>query len=163
MTPGPARFLARGRCGDAAGRSSCSCDPLGVKSVVHTLAAARARPETPRALPVRRRLVRILGFHVGVWAVQLASLSAGLGLDPAALGATITVAAAAGLVTLFAGVSYRGVYLALAAVMAAGLLATLFAAIPAPPLQAGASAGRRAPHPAGPRVWRIPRCCSPSR
>ena len=57
---------------------------------------------------------------------------------------------------LGAGVSYRGVYLALAAVMAAGLLATLFAAIPAPPLQVGASAGRRAPDPAGPRVCRIP-------
>ena len=57
---------------------------------------------------------------------------------------------------LRAGVSYRGVYLALAAVMAAGLLATLFAAIPAPALQAGASAGRRVPRPAGPRVWRIP-------
>ena len=48
-------------------------------------------------------LFGILGFHVGVWAVQLASLSAGLGLDPAALGSTITVAATAGLVTLFAG------------------------------------------------------------
>jgi DNA-binding CsgD family transcriptional regulator len=48
-------------------------------------------------------LFGILGFHVGAWAVQLAPLSAGLGLDPAALGATITVAAAAGLVTLFAG------------------------------------------------------------
>jgi hypothetical protein len=60
------------------------------------------------------------------------------------------------------GVSYGGVYLALAAVMAAGLLTALCAAIPAPPLQVGASAGRRAPHPAGPRVWRIPRCCSPS-
>ena len=47
--------------------------------------------------------VGILGFQVGVWAVRLASLSAGLGLDPAALGAVITVAAAAGLVTLFAG------------------------------------------------------------
>ena len=57
---------------------------------------------------------------------------------------------------LAAGVSYRGVYLALAVVMAAGLAATLFAAIPAPPLQAGASAGRRTPRPAGPRVWRIP-------
>jgi MFS family permease len=48
-------------------------------------------------------LFGILGFHVGVWAVQLASLSAGLGLDPAALGTAITVAATAGLVTLFAG------------------------------------------------------------
>ena len=45
----------------------------------------------------------LLGFHVGVWAVQLAPLSAGLRLDPAALGAAVTVAASAGLVTLFAG------------------------------------------------------------
>jgi len=199
-------------------------------------------------------LFGVLGFHVGVWAVQLASLSAGLGLAPAALGAAITVAASAGLVTLFAGgaladrvgrrpvlvigfagagiafvllalagsfaalipavllyglsisfvdlgantvgsayeqayavtamtglhawfsagalagavgsaaalssgVSYRDVYLALAAVMAAGLLATLLAAIPAPPvppLPAGTSPGRRPPRPAGQRVWRIP-------
>jgi len=48
-------------------------------------------------------LFSILGFHVGVWAVQLAPLSAGLGLDPAALGTALTVAAAAGMVTLFAG------------------------------------------------------------
>ena len=209
----------------------------------HSLLPARARKRRAHYL-FAAGLFAILGFHVGVWAVQLASLSAGLGLDPAALGATITVAAAAGLVTLFAGgaladrvgrrpvlvigfagtgtafvllalagsvatlipavllyglsisfvdlgantvgsayeqayavtamtglhawfsagaltgaigsaaalaagVSYRGVYLALAVVMAAGLAATLFAAIPAPPLQAGASAERRAPRPAG--------------
>ena len=48
-------------------------------------------------------LFGILGFHVGVWAVQLAPLAAGLGLDPAGLGAAVTVAAAAGLVTLFGG------------------------------------------------------------
>ena len=48
-------------------------------------------------------LFGLLGFHVGVWAVQLAPLSAGLRLDPAALGAAVTVAASAGLVTLFAG------------------------------------------------------------
>jgi hypothetical protein len=48
-------------------------------------------------------LFGLLGFHVGVWAVQLAPLSAGLGLDPAALGTALTVAAAGGLVTLFAG------------------------------------------------------------
>ena len=48
-------------------------------------------------------LFAILGFHVGVWAVQLAPLSAGLRLDPAALGGAVTVAASAGLVTLFAG------------------------------------------------------------
>jgi MFS family permease len=215
-----------------------------------SLLPARARKRRAHYL-FAAGLFAILGFHVGVWAVQLASLSANLGLDPAALGAVITVAATAGLVTLFAGgaladrvgrrpvlvigfagtgtafvllalagsvatlipavllyglaisfvdlgantvgsayeqahavtamtglhawfsagaltgaigsaaalragVSYRGVYLALAAVMAAGLLATLFAAIPAPPLQVGSSAGRRAPRPAGPRVWRIP-------
>jgi MFS family permease len=48
-------------------------------------------------------LFGILGFHVGVWAVQLAPLAAGLGLDPAKLGAAVTVAAAAGLFTLFVG------------------------------------------------------------
>jgi len=48
-------------------------------------------------------LFGILGFHVGVWAVQLAPLAAGLRLGPAKLGAAVTVAAAAGLVTLFAG------------------------------------------------------------
>jgi hypothetical protein len=34
-------------------------------------------------------LFAILGFHVGVWAVQLASLSADLGLDPATLATTL--------------------------------------------------------------------------
>ena len=60
---------------------------------------------------------------------------------------------------LRAGISYRGVYLALAAVMAAGLLAALLAAIPAPPvpaLPAGTTPGRQPPRPADPRVWRIP-------
>ena len=42
-------------------------------------------------------LFGILGFHVGVWAVQLAPLAAGLRLGPAKLGAAVTVAAAAGL------------------------------------------------------------------
>ena len=66
---------------------------------------------------------------------------------------------------LRAGISYRGVYLALAAVMAAGLLTALFAAIPAPPVPALPAA----PHPADsppPRPTRgsggSPRCCSPS-
>ena len=220
-----------------------------------SLLPARARKRRAHYL-FAAALFGILGFHVGVWAVQLAPLSAGLGLDPAALGVTVTVAAAAGLVTLFAGgvladrvgrrpvlvigfagtgtafvllalagsfgtlipavllyglaisfidlgantvgsayeqahavtamtglhawfsagaltgaigsaaalsagVSYRGVYLALAAVMAAGLLGALLAAIPAPPvlsvtLKAGASPGHRRPRPADPRVWRIP-------
>lgn len=193
-------------------------------------------------------LFGILGFHVGVWAVQLAPLAAGLHLDPATLGAAVTVAAAAGLVTLFAGgrladrvgrrpvlvtgfagtgaafvllalagsftalipavmlyglavsfvdlgantvgsayeqayavtamtglhawfsggalagavgsaaalsagVSYRGVYLALAAVMAVGLLVALAGPMPAAPASAGREPGRR---PVRPRVWRIP-------
>jgi MFS family permease len=196
----------------------------------------------------------LLGFHVGVWTVQLAPLSAGLHLEPATLGTAITVAGAAGLITLLvggvlvdragnppglvigfagtgiafvllalagsfatlmpavllyglavtfiglgtntvgsayeqayavtamtglqawfsagaltgalgsavalnAGVSYRGVYLVLAVVMAAGLLASLLAAIPAPPappLPAGTVAAQRPPRRGGPPVWRIP-------
>ena len=196
-------------------------------------------------------LFGVLGFHVGVWAVQLAPLAAGLRLDPAKLGAAVTVAAAAGLVTLFAGgaladrvgrrpvlvtgfagtgaafallalagsfaalipavmlyglavsfvdlgantvgsayeqayavtamtglhawfsggalagaigsavalsagVSYRGVYLGLAAVRAAGLLAALFGAMPAPPPPQAGAGGEHDGRPAGPRVWRIP-------
>jgi len=210
----------------------------------HSLLPARARKRCAHYL-FAAGLFAILGFHVGVWAVQLAWLSAGLGLDPAALGAAITVAAAAGLVTLFAGgrladrvgrrpvlvigfagtgtafvllalassiatlipavllyglsisfvdlgantvgssyeqayavtamtglhawfsagaligaigsaaalaagVSYRGVYLALAIVMAAGLAAAPFAAIPAPP-----SSSARSPLACSPR----PRTC----
>ncbi|HEY1324013.1 MAG TPA: MFS transporter [Streptosporangiaceae bacterium] len=218
-----------------------------------SLLPARARRRRAHYL-FAAGLFGLLGFHVGVWAVQLAPLSAGLRLAPAALGATITVAAVAGLLTLFAGgaladrvgrrpvlvigfagtaaafvllalasgvaalmpavllyglaisfvdlgantvgsayeqaydvtamtglhawfsagaltgaigsaaalgagVSYRGVYLGLAAVMSAGLLAALVAAIPAPPappLPARTPAGRRPPRPAGPRIWRIP-------
>jgi MFS family permease len=196
-------------------------------------------------------LFAILGFHVGVWAVQLAPLSAGLGLNPAALGTAVTVAAASGVITLFAGgaladrvgrrpvlvigfagtatafallalagsfaallpgvmlyglsvsfvdlgantvgsayeqahattamtglhawfsagaltgaigsatalyagLSYRGVYLAPAAVMAGGLVAALFAALPVPPVSAGIARGGPPPRPDGPRVWRIP-------
>jgi len=196
-------------------------------------------------------LFGVLGFHVGVWAVQLAPLSAGIGLDPAALGTAVTVAAAAGVVTLFAGgaladrvgrrpvlaigfagtgtafvllalagsftallpilmlyglaisfvdlgantvgsayeqahsttamtglhawfsagaltgavgsaaalragMSYRGVYLALAAVMAAGLIAVLLAPIAAPPVSPGTARGRRPPRAGGMQVWRIP-------
>ena len=40
--------------------------------------------------------------------------------------------------------------------MAAGLLAALIAAIPAPPVPSGTSPGRQPPRPAGPAVWRIP-------
>jgi hypothetical protein len=42
-------------------------------------------------------LFAILGFHVGVWAVQLAPLSAGLRLDPAVLFAIGLIAQATSL------------------------------------------------------------------
>ncbi|HEU4946786.1 MAG TPA: MFS transporter [Kribbella sp.] len=45
----------------------------------------------------------VLGFHVGVWAVQLAGLSAALQLSPGLLGTALTTASATGIVTLFAG------------------------------------------------------------
>jgi len=63
---------------------------------------ARARTRRAQYLSAAS-LFGLLGFHVGVWAVQLAPLSAGLGLDPAALGAAVTAAAASGVITLFAG------------------------------------------------------------
>lgn len=44
-----------------------------------------------------------LGFHVGVWAVQLAELAAALALGPGSLGLALTASAIAGLVTLFGG------------------------------------------------------------
>ena len=88
-------------------------------------------------------LFAILGFHVGVWAVQLAPLSAGLRLDPAALGAAVTVAASAGLVTLFAGgaladragrrpvlvIGFAGTGTAFVLMALAGRLATLIPAM----------------------------------
>lgn len=92
-------------------------------------------------------LFGLLGLHVGVWAVQLAPLSAGLHLGPAALGAALA-----------AGAGYRAVYLALATIMAAGLV-TLVADISAPP----AAPGRLPSRQTGRAVWRIPRCRSPSR
>lgn len=193
----------------------------------------------------------ILGFHVGVWAVQLAPLSAGIGMNTAALGTAVTVTASAGMITLLAGgaladrlgrrpvlaigfggtaaafvlfavagsfpallpalvlygltisfadlganavgsayehahatmamtglhawfsagaltgaissavalragISYRGVYLALAAVMAAGLAAALLAPVPAPSAPADTAPGRRPPRADSMRVWRIP-------
>jgi MFS family permease len=154
--------------------------------------------------PFAAALYGILGFHVGVWAVQLGPLSAGLRLDPAALGAAVTVAASAGLVTLFAGgtladrvgrrpvlaigftgtgtalvllalagaigsaaalragIGYRGVYLALAAVMAAGLVAALLAAIPAPPGGSPTGSPGRGQQPSA-RSGGSPPCYSPSR
>lgn len=48
-------------------------------------------------------LFGILGFHVGVWTVQLAPLSTALGLNTAALGTAVTLAAVGGVITLFAG------------------------------------------------------------
>jgi MFS family permease len=88
-------------------------------------------------------LFAILGFHVGVWAVQLAPLSAGLRLDPAALGTAVTVAASAGLVTLFAGgaladragrrpvlvIGFAGTGTAFVAMALAGRFATLIPAM----------------------------------
>jgi MFS family permease len=88
-------------------------------------------------------LFGLLGFHVGVWAVQLAPLSAGLGLDPAALGTALTVAAVGGLVTLFAGgtladrvgrrpvlvIGFAGTGTAFVAMALAGSCATLIPAV----------------------------------
>jgi len=88
-------------------------------------------------------LFGLLGFHVGVWAVQLAPLSAGLRLNPAALGTAVTAAASAGLVTLFAGgtladrvgrrpvlvIGLAGTGTAFALVALAGSFATLIPAV----------------------------------
>ena len=68
----------------------------------HSPLPARARARRAHYLSAAG-VFGILGFHVGVWAVQLASLAAGLRLRPAALGAALTIAASAGLVTLVAG------------------------------------------------------------
>ncbi|MCO6010391.1 MFS transporter [Actinoallomurus purpureus] len=48
-------------------------------------------------------LFLVLGFHVGVWAVQLAELASALRLKPGALGMAVTAAATAGVITLFGG------------------------------------------------------------
>ncbi|GAA2751865.1 MFS transporter [Amnibacterium kyonggiense] len=56
-----------------------------------------------RHLHLSSFLFLILGFHVGVWAVQLGSLSAALHLDPGELGTALSGAAAGGIVTLFLG------------------------------------------------------------
>jgi MFS family permease len=45
----------------------------------------------------------VLGFHVGVWTVQLADLAASLGLEPGELGGAVGVAASAGILTLVCG------------------------------------------------------------
>jgi len=62
-----------------------------------------------RGLPVRRHyllaagIFLVLGFHVGVWTVQLAGLATSLRLSPGALGGAVGVAASAGLLTLVWG------------------------------------------------------------
>lgn len=45
----------------------------------------------------------VLGFHVGVWTVQLAGLASSLGLEPGELGGAVSVAASAGILTLVWG------------------------------------------------------------
>ncbi|GAB3980734.1 MFS transporter [Actinoallomurus acanthiterrae] len=68
-------------------------------------------PPVPRhRLSTRQRhyllaagLFLVLGFHVGVWAVQLAELASALRLKPGTLGMAVTAAATAGVITLFGG------------------------------------------------------------
>ena len=48
-------------------------------------------------------LFLVLGFHVGVWAVQLGSLTASLRLDPAELGDALGGGAAGGIQSLLLG------------------------------------------------------------
>lgn len=48
-------------------------------------------------------LFLVLGFHVGVWAVQLGGLAAALRLDPAALGVALSGGAIGGVITLLLG------------------------------------------------------------
>ncbi len=62
----------------------------------------------PRAHRTRHSLLSfgiflILGFQVGVWAVQIASLVAALHLEPGALGVALSCGAAGGILSLFAG------------------------------------------------------------
>jgi MFS family permease len=56
-----------------------------------------------RHLVLSTSLFLVLGFHVGVWAVQVGSLSAALRLDPGELGVALSGAAAGGILTLFLG------------------------------------------------------------
>ncbi|MGH3309140.1 MAG: MFS transporter [Streptomyces sp.] len=65
----------------------------------------------PRSVRIERRrhfllvagIFTVLGFHVGVWAVELPRLAGALNLQPGALGAAVSASAAAGIVTLFGG------------------------------------------------------------
>lgn len=59
-------------------------------------------------LPCRHHLLAagnflVLGFHVGVYTVQLGGLAAALGLTPGELGGAVSVAASAGILTLVFG------------------------------------------------------------
>ena len=87
-----------------------------------------------------------LGFQAGVWAVQLAPLSLGLGLDPATLGIAVTVAAASGLVTLFVGgaLADRAGCRPVLVIGFAGT-ATAFALLAKPTMAATASTARSIP------------------
>lgn len=63
---------------------------------------------SPRVLPCRHHLLAagnflVLGFHVGVYTVQLGGLAAALGLTPGELGGAVSVAASAGILTLVFG------------------------------------------------------------
>lgn len=74
--------------------------PFPVWSAVLSAAIPASRR---RHFPVSFALFLLLGFHVGVWAVQLGSLAASLRLDPGELGLALSGAAAGGIVTLFLG------------------------------------------------------------
>ena len=71
--------------------------------VTSTSTARPIRTTRRRHRLVAAGLFAVLGFHVGVWAVQLPNLAVALRLSPGRLGAALTVASAAGILTLFAG------------------------------------------------------------
>lgn len=67
-------------------------------------------PVSRYRLSTRRRhhllaagLFLVLGFHVGVWAVQLSELASALDLKPGTVGMAVTAAATAGVITLVGG------------------------------------------------------------
>ncbi|MCM2579580.1 MFS transporter [Streptomyces meridianus] len=62
-----------------------------------------ARIERHRHALLAAGVFLVLGFHVGVWAVELPRLADALHLEPGALGAAVSASAAAGIVTLFGG------------------------------------------------------------
>lgn len=61
------------------------------------------RPPVRRHYLLAAGLFVVLGFHVGVWTVQLAGLAASLRLEPGQVGGASGAAAAAGIITLFGG------------------------------------------------------------